>query len=46
VWSLSDRLNTTNALLDTRDAAGEGWVVGHQIVAELAGAVEPRRRTA
>ena len=26
------------ALLDTRDSAGENWVVGHQIVAEAAGA--------
>jgi hypothetical protein len=34
----ADRLKTTNALLDTRDVAGEHWVVGHQIVAEVAGA--------
>ena len=30
----ADRLKTTNALLDTHDAAGEHWVVSHQIVPE------------
>jgi hypothetical protein len=34
----ADRLKTTNALLDTRDAAGEHWVVSHQIVPEVVGA--------
>jgi hypothetical protein len=33
-----DRLKTTNALLDTRDAAGEHGVVSHQIVPEVAAA--------
>jgi hypothetical protein len=43
-----DRLKTANALLDTRDAAGEHGVVSHQIVAEDAGAGSteaPRRLT-
>jgi hypothetical protein len=39
----------TNALLDTRDSAGEHWVFSHQIVAEVAGAGSteaPHRLTA
>jgi hypothetical protein len=44
----ADRLKSTNAPLDTRDAAGEHWGGGHQIVAEVAGAGSteaPRRMT-
>jgi hypothetical protein len=33
----SDTDCAKNAQLDTRDAAGEHWVVSHQIVAEVAG---------
>jgi hypothetical protein len=36
--ALKQSLKSTNALLDTRDAASEHWVVGHQIVAEVTGA--------
>ena len=45
----ADRLKTTNALLDTRDAAGEHGVVSQQILPEVAGAGSteaPHRLTA